>query len=413
MSASALFVAGLLVGVVIGVVVGAALYLRRSRRQGGHRVDAALRSAGLEELTGGSDPVTSVVRVVREVSRLRSESVRVERRLQGVLESLPRAVMLFDDTGSVIVANTTGGRLLAGGAGEALAAGAVRELLADGGDRAIDLVGPPPRYLEVSVRVLADGCRLAVVEDTSERRHLEGVRRDFVANISHELRTPVGAMVVLTEAMAGESDPAVLERLGAKVHREAVRVSEAIDDLIELSRLEHDARPEIERIAVTSLFAEAVGRVASAAEERRIAIRCAVDGGDSLHADARQVVSALVNLLDNAVKYSEPGSTVTLSARPCTLGAGAPGVCLDVADEGIGIPARDLDRIFERFYRVDRARSRSTGGIGLGLAIVRHVAHNHGGEVDVVSQEGTGTTFTLRIPARPPTDDAGDGEERA
>ncbi|MBM3683154.1 MAG: two-component sensor histidine kinase [Actinobacteria bacterium] len=410
MSQAAVLLLGLLAGVIGGAVVGGVVGARRSRRLGARRVDDELRASGLEHLTGGADPAAAVVRVVREVRRSAAEESRARALLVDVLDGLPPAIVLFDSAGVVVLSNSEGARMLGGRHGEAIVARVVRDLLATGGDRAVELAGPPARHVEIAMRVLADGHRVAVVDDVTERRRLEGIRRDFVANISHELRTPVGAIVVLTEAMIDQAEPAVLERLGAKVHREAVRVSEAIDDLIELSRLEHDAGLDVAPVLAASLVREAVGRVAHAAEERGIGFRCDVSGGvDEVLVDERQVVSALVNLLDNAVKYSPAGSVVTVGVRPCTTGAGARGVCFEVADEGIGIPARDLERIFERFYRVDRARSRSTGGIGLGLAIVRHVAQNHAGDIAVSSREGTGTTFTLRIPT--PVDGPADHEE--
>jgi two-component system, OmpR family, sensor histidine kinase SenX3 len=238
---------------------------------------------------------------------------------------------------------------------------------------------------------------LVVVEDTSERRRLENVRRDFVANISHELKTPVGALALLAETMLDEDDPDVTRRLAERLAAEAFRVGNTIDDLLELSRLEVATGLAADTVSVAQFVADAVERVRGAAEQRGIEIeveeapvRLTVIG------DRRQLVSAVTNLVDNAVKYSEPGSTVAVRAR-------TDGVWVDVTvrDHGMGIPRRDLERIFERFYRVDRARSRETGGTGLGLAIVRHVASNHRGEVRVESREGVGSTFTLRLPAGP------------
>ena len=238
---------------------------------------------------------------------------------------------------------------------------------------------------------------LVVVEDTSERRRLENVRRDFVANISHELKTPVGALALLAETMLDEDDPDVTRRLAERLAAEAFRVGNTIDDLLELSRLEVATGLAADTVSVAQFVADAVERVRGAAEQRGIEIeveeapvRLTVVG------DRRQLVSAVTNLVDNAVKYSEPGSAVAVRAR-------TDGVWVDVTvrDHGMGIPRRDLERIFERFYRVDRARSRETGGTGLGLAIVRHVASNHRGEVRVESREGVGSMFTLRLPAGP------------
>jgi two-component system sensor histidine kinase SenX3 len=269
------------------------------------------------------------------------------------------------------------------------------------GERELELFGPPRRVLSVRAAPLESELRpsgvLVVVEDTSERRRLESVRRDFVANISHELKTPVGALALLAETLLDEDDPVVTKRLAERLASEAFRVGNTIDDLLELSRLEIDPGLATDRVTVAQFVREAADRVRPAAEQRAIDIevhepsaRLAVVG------DRRQLVSAVTNLLDNAVKYSEAGSTVEVRAR--TDGRW---VDVTVHDSGIGIPRRDLERIFERFYRVDRARSRDTGGTGLGLAIVRHVASNHRGEVRVESREGVGSTFTLRLPAGP------------
>jgi two-component system sensor histidine kinase SenX3 len=235
------------------------------------------------------------------------------------------------------------------------------------------------------------------IDDVTERVRLEAVRTDFVANVSHELKTPVGALALLAETLAEEDDPELVRRLAEKMVVEAHRVNRVIEDLLELSRIEAGENPLREPVPVGLVVAEAVERVRHISEARGIHItvrepsrRLVVMG------DRRQLVSAVANLLDNAYKYSEPGATVEVDAR-----IDGAWVDLEVADHGMGIPSRDLDRIFERFYRVDRARSRETGGTGLGLAIVRHVVNNHGGSISVTSEEGVGSTFTLRLPAGP------------
>jgi two-component system sensor histidine kinase SenX3 len=223
------------------------------------------------------------------------------------------------------------------------------------------------------------------------------MRTDFVANISHELKTPVGALALLAEALIGEDESEVVTRLAEKMVSEAHRMGRTIEDLLELSRIELGESPHREVVSVGLVAAEAVERVRHLADQREIAIDI-VEPSRRLNAigDRRQLVSAVANLVENGVKYSDPGCPVEVSAH-------TDGTWVDIVvrDHGIGIPARDLDRIFERFYRVDRARSRETGGTGLGLAIVRHVATNHGGSVSVNSQEGAGSTFTLRIPVGP------------
>jgi two-component system sensor histidine kinase SenX3 len=220
------------------------------------------------------------------------------------------------------------------------------------------------------------------------------VRRDFVANISHELRTPIGALGLLAETILGEDDPDVRGRLAQRMLSETDRVARTIDDLLTLSRIESEELPEREPVPAGLVMAEAVDRIRPAAEHRDIDV-VIHDPDDRLaiFGDRRQLVSALYNLLDNAVKYSDPGAAVEVSAT-------TDGVYVDlhVRDHGIGIPAADVARIFERFYRVDQGRSRQTGGTGLGLAIVRHVATNHDGDVLVESSLGEGSVFTLRLP---------------
>jgi two-component system, OmpR family, sensor histidine kinase SenX3 len=324
-------------------------------------------------------------------------------RLRHVLEELAPTIVVSDENGHVVLRNrpsldAAGSRPMA-----ALVTAAVDELLAvaAGGapaSRTLDLHGPPSRVLQVSAAPLHHGGRqvgaVAVVDDISERRRLESVRRDFVANVSHELRTPVGALGVLAETLADEDDPETTRRLAARITAEAERAGRLVEDLLDLSRIEAGGADIGRPLRVDDIVAAAVERV------RPVAALCGVDVVVADHAavqqvqgDETQLLSAVTNLLDNAVKYSDRGSTVEVG-----LGAACGWVDITVRDCGIGIPSKDLERIFERFYRVDRARSRGTGGTGLGLSIVRHVADNHGGQVLVRSTEGEGSTFTLRLP---------------
>nr|MDP9006980.1 ATP-binding protein [Actinomycetota bacterium] len=235
---------------------------------------------------------------------------------------------------------------------------------------------------------------IVVVDDVSERGRLEAMRRDFVANISHELKTPVGAMGLLADTIASEDDPAVTRRLAHRMTGEALRVGRIIDDLLDLTRIEAEEAPRREPVGVRTVVDEAVERVRPLSGARHILVDTdEVRPGHWVRADERQLVSAVANLLENACKYSDEGSTVEVRSR-----ADGTSVEISVHDHGIGIPERDLERVFERFYRVDRARSRGTGGTGLGLAIVRHVATNHQGQVSVASREGEGSVFTLRLP---------------
>jgi len=234
------------------------------------------------------------------------------------------------------------------------------------------------------------------IEDVTEQRRDEAIRRDFVANVGHELKTPLGALSVLAETIADNDDPAVRERLGQRLSQESKRISNLIDDILDLAQVESFAA-EPEAISMAEVVAEAASQVQLAAEEAGVVLfEEPVPENAFVAGDRRQMVTAVANLLDNAVKYTAvkdgAGKVVVRTLVDDDW------VSLEVRDEGIGIPETQLDRIFERFYRVDKARSRDTGGTGLGLAIVRHVAINHGGEVSVSSEEGTGSTFTLRLP---------------
>ena len=350
-------------------------------------------------------------------------------------------------------------------------------------ERTLDLYGPPRRTLQVRARQIDDGRRplgvIALIEDISERRRLEEIRRDFVANVSHELKTPIGALGLLAETLIAEPDADVAQRLAGRIHSEAFRVSRIIDDLLDLSRIESEEAPPREPVLVNLVMADAIERVRATADQRGIEIVLHEPSPPvAVLGERRQLVSAMHALLENAITYSYDNSKVVVSGtvlrairrRPLpihpmsrppprrppwtrrrprldldddTAAGGIPmaestwnaaghraapphrcstvtrrrsggsdpstvtpnwrtedrdTVRLSVQDSGIGIPARDLDRIFERFYRVDHGRSRDTGGTGLGLSIVRHVANNHQGWVDVESREGEGSTFSLVLP---------------
>jgi len=333
-----------------------------------------------------------------EAAARADRSAGAAERLAQALDALHQGVVICDEEGRVVYRNLLAESFAGARHAEALAEQAIGDLLKaaalDGEPhtRTVDLYGPPRRNLQISAVPLSDGSHsvggVAVIEDVSDRKRLEAVRRDFVANVSHELKTPVGALGLLAETLADEEDAAVIRRLAYRMQAEAMRVGRTIHDLLDLSRLESEESPEREPVPV---------QVRAAAEARVVTLAVGEIGRRiTVPGDRRQLVSAVYNLLDNAVKYSEPESAVHL--RCATNGDW---VEISVQDHGIGIPTRDYERIFERFYRVDRARSRDTGGTGLGLAIVRHVATNHGGRVSVSSREGEGSTFVLRLPAGP------------
>jgi two-component system sensor histidine kinase SenX3 len=459
--------------------------------------------AYLEQVTGGA---------AQAVTESSSDAIRLRRSL----DTLTQGVVLCDENGTVIYRNGRANALMVSRHGDALAAQAVTELLEDAwhegsAERTLDLYGPPRRTLQVRAHQIDDGRRplgvIALIEDVSERRRLEEIRRDFVANVSHELKTPMGALGLLAETLVSEPDPQVAQRLAGRIHNEAFRVSRIIDDLLDLSRIESEEAPPREPVLVNLVMADAIERVRATADQRGIEILLHEPSPPvAVMGDRRQLVSAMHALLENAITYSydnskvvvtgtvqrvnpslshagsavvelgdppgtgevpaitgetpavgaeastaaadkegavEPvftpeildqytpradgagiGSAATGTTAPAPLtavegeavGSGLPeptavvspnwrieerdNVRLSVQDHGVGIPARDLDRIFERFYRVDHGRSRDTGGTGLGLSIVRHVANNHQGWVDVESREGEGSTFTLVLPVQ-------------
>jgi signal transduction histidine kinase len=229
----------------------------------------------------------------------------------------------------------------------------------------------------------------------TETRRVETVRRDFVANVGHELKTPVGAMALLAEAIEDAADdPEAVQRFAGRMTREADRLSRLVRELIDLSRLQGgEPLPELEPVDVDVVLAEAVDRTRTAAVAKQLQIVLGGEKGLVVRGVESQLATAVTNLLANAVAYS-PGETRIAVAARARSGFAE----ITVTDSGIGIPRKDRLRVFERFYRVDQSRASSTGGTGLGLAIVKHVANNHGGSVSVWSEEGLGSTFTLRIP---------------
>ncbi|MGH9270021.1 MAG: sensor histidine kinase, partial [Ilumatobacteraceae bacterium] len=300
---------------------------------------------------------------------------------EAVVDRLTLGVVVAGPSGQIRYRNPAS-RALAGTHLGLLVDAAVERLVGEAtqGESArehLELYGPPRLAVVVTSSPLDGGGAIATIEDISERRRVDAVRTDFVANISHELKTPVGALAVLAEALLDEDDSAVVHRVAGRMVDEALRVSRTIDDLLELSRIELGEEPRLDVVDVVDIVEDAAARTRQLAEARRITVDALeLPHGVRVDGDRRQLVSALGNLVENAVKYSEPGSVVQVRAR-----VEGPFAELMVADHGIGIPAGEHARIFERFYRVDKARSRDTGGTGLGLAIVRHVATNHRGEV--------------------------------
>lgn len=278
---------------------------------------------------------------------------------------------------------------------------AIRVVRADGEATSFDLEprrrrrGGPRLLLTVQVAPLTRDLLVVLAEDRSELVRLDGVRRDFVANVSHELKTPVGALSLLAEAVEGASDdPEAVLRFAARMQHEAARLSSMINELIELSRLQNDdVGAHSMLVPIDDVIADGCDFVRTAVAAKAIDLRATGEHGLTVYGVREQLVTALKNLLDNAVNYSPERTRVVVAAH-----AVGDRVEISVADQGIGISESDQGRVFERFYRVDPARSRATGGTGLGLAIVKHVCANHGGDVVVWSDEKSGSTFTLRLP---------------
>ena len=399
-----------LIALAAGLVLGVAVGIFFARRSTARRLHTILHRLDADPLVTSSLSLAATVdRLEKAVAKEQAIGVSARAaidRLRLALDALPVGVVVTDARGAVVLRNTSATHFLGVRHADVLVDEAVGSLLrtALAGEhrrQTLDLYGPPKRTVVVSAVPVDDAgvvsAALATIEDVTDRSRLEAMRTDFVANISHELKTPVGALALLAEALVGETEADIVNRLADKMVMEAHRVARIIEDLLELSRIELGEPPHREVVNVGLIAAEAVERVRHLADHRHICIEVH-EPSRRVNAvgDRRELVSAVANLVENGVKYSDPGSVVEVAAR--TDGSW---VDIEVRDHGIGIPARDLDRIFERFYRVDRARSRETGGTGLGLAIVRHVATNHGGNVSVTSREGAGSTFTLRIPAGP------------
>ena len=386
------------------LLVGATWHLAQQRTLR-RRLDALAERVGAVPVEGpaGIDALLRRLERTADTVGLRLDASMAEAlRAAQALDAIPQGVVICDRDGAVVLRNRAATDFVGARHADAIVEETIHTVLNAARWGAtqqtdLDVLGPPRRVLVISGLPVgtAEGGALAIIEDVSERRRLEAVRRDFVSNLSHELKTPIGAVGLLAETIAAEDDPAVNRRLAERMSAEAHRVGRIIEDLLALSRIEAEERPVREPVPVTALVEDAADRIRPVAERRSIeVVTTEVRPAHVVRGDRRQLVSALANLLENACKYSDEGSTVEVASR-------SDGTWIEIAvrDQGIGIPTADLDRVFERFYRVDRARSRETGGTGLGLSIVRHVAGNHRGDVRVESHEGVGSTFTLRLPS--------------
>ncbi|STZ33595.1 sensor-like histidine kinase senX3 [Mycolicibacterium smegmatis] len=374
----------LIAGVAVGVTVVPRIVARRQRR--------AAYAAGM-----------TVSQMLQHITSLSPMGVAVVDTFNDVVYSNDRAVEL----------NVVRDRILDDRAWQA-----AQRVFETGQDVEVDLsplkVANPGRSgisVRGKVRLLTDDDRrfaVVYIDDQSEHARMEATRRDFVANVSHELKTPVGAMSVLAEALlASADDPDTVRRFAEKMVAESHRLADMIGELIELSRLQGAERlPDLDAVDVDSIVSEAVSRHKVAADNSQISITTDAPTGYRVLGDEGLLVTAIANLVSNAIAYSPNGTDVSISRRKR-----GGNIEIAVTDRGIGIAKDDQERVFERFFRVDKARSRATGGTGLGLAIVKHVAANHNGSIRLWSQPGTGSTFTLSIPEYPDPESHSDERE--
>ncbi len=325
--------------------------------------------------------------------------------LQRVFSATDEGLVVVDRSGAAVLANGRACELgvVVDDKPDARAIAACAEVRERGTAVAVDLSpldqrGRRPAAVLARVRPLGDGYTMVEATDTSDAVRLEATRRDFVANVSHELKTPVGAVGLLAEAVLDAADdPAEVRRFGTKIVSEANRLGNLVTELIALSRLTGaEGLPELSRVAIDEVVDEALGRTRLSAEAARIEIVVDKPIGLEVDGDQTLLITALCNLIENAIAYSPAETPVSVSRRKV-----GDSVEIAVTDRGIGIAPEHQRRVFERFFRVDPARSRATGGTGLGLAIVKHVLANHGGEVRLWSSPGTGSTFTMRLPLAP------------
>ena len=332
--------------------------------------------------------------------QLSEEEFQSLTRISAAVEALPLGVVIMSADGATMWSNAEVDTMFTPQSEDhVLFIDSVDSVLRDAlkgnvGQTDLEFGDPVIRTIEVSTIALGDGGAVAVVEDVTQRLMIDRVRTDFVANISHELRTPIGAISLMAENLIAEIGESESARLAEIILNEVTRLNETVNDLLDLAKIEFDGLSKRESIHTARVIDEAVGRLRSAALAKSVMIVVEDNPDMSVIGDRAQLVSAVGNLIDNAVKYSKQGSIVKIEV---TREDGR--MLISVADNGSGIAPEHRRRVFERFYRVDDARSRGTGGTGLGLAIVRHIALLHGGDVSVTSEVGVGSTFTLSIPA--------------
>ena len=263
-------------------------------------------------------------------------------------------------------------------------------------ERILEVVAGTTRFFKVCGQVIENQRAVVTVQDITEKSRIDRVQTDFVANLSHELKTPIGAVAALADSLIGETETEVVWRLAERIVTESHRMSRIVDDLLDLSRVEFGGTEEWTDIDLGHVLVEVVSTNQHAAKRQGLGLSLTGSAELLVRGDRAQLVSMFSNLVDNAIKYSEAGGVVLVEST-----TQVDEILVTVTDHGIGIAERDQKRIFERFYRVDKARSRATGGTGLGLSIVRHIVLEHGGSIDVRSEEGVGSTFVVRMPHLP------------
>ena len=353
----------------------------------------------------------TLYRAVQHILDERRTEQKHTRRLSSSLETLNYGIAIYDQNNETIFKNPYADTFLTGLHSDALVADAVDDMFLSRVrheiiEREVDIYTTPhpaspltsrkKTYYLILQTLYAEGKDIGSIlsiDDISEQERLEAIRRDFVSNISHELKTPIGAIALLAETIEDEPDPKIVKNFLPKIIKETDRLTDTIDDLLTLSRIEHGSREHFSEIDLLRPIMQAQDRVLTFAAQKNLEVNVILpEDSPTIFGDAIQLTSAFYNLLENSVKYSKRGGGKT-TIKVENIGDI---VQLSFSDNGIGIPTKDQDRIFERFYCVDRSHSGS--GVGLGLAIVRHVVVNHEGLISVQSHEGVGTTFTIQLP---------------
>lgn len=398
----------LVVVAAVGLLLAAwALVRGRSLRRA---LDDAIRRIG------GGTPRRSRHRIealdagLARLERSTAQAQRERAQLAGTIQTAPLGIVITDDNGVILTANPAAGRYFGARLGQAVAEVRIRQAIEramrerSAVEMEIDLYSPVRTALEVTAIPLdfgveSAGC-VAFVSDVSEQRRVDAMRRDFIANVGHELKTPLGALSVLAETLAegAATDPASV-RLAERLQAESARLSALVADILDLSQAEALASHD-EPVALADVVDDVMEELSEMSRARAVELVASpVAPGLRVAGDRRQLRTMLSNLVDNAIKYSFATEGDGDTPRVVIVAEARDGnAVIEVSDEGMGIPPGHVERIFERFYRVDRARSRETGGTGLGLSIVRHIARNHRGDVSVDSTEGVGSTFRVTLP---------------